>query len=140
MIDISSSTINITLWGPTTKKEGKQLHEMYHLKHVVVLAIKNGRVTKYNRKVISTLERTHLFINPRIKEEKQLTSWFEQNGTDVTPSNTRPLDGPLLLARKKIVDIEQKTTNVKQTFQCTLKATVQYIKKNHYAIHLAPLS
>lgn len=31
MVDVSTSTINVTLWGQAAMKEGAQLQEIYHL-------------------------------------------------------------------------------------------------------------
>ena len=91
-MDISSSTINVTLWGPTAKNEGTRLQEMYHLHDVVVLAIKTGKATEYNGKVISTLASTQLFINLDIEEETKLRLWFHHNGKDILSSTTQAID------------------------------------------------
>ena len=71
-MDMTSCTINVTLWGPTTQKEGTRLQEMYYLHNVVVLAIKIGKAIEYNGKVIRSLASTQLFINPDIEEAKKL--------------------------------------------------------------------
>ena len=54
MVDVSTSTINVTFWGQATMKEGAQLQEMYHLQKSIVLVIKGGRLEKYNGRVVST--------------------------------------------------------------------------------------
>ena len=95
LMDIYLSTINVTLWGPTTQKEGTQHQEMYHLHNVVVLAIKIGKATEYNAKVISTLANTQLFIIPDIEETTKLRLWFDDNGKDILTSSTQTIDVPL---------------------------------------------
>ena len=116
LVDLSSSTINVTLWGPTTQKEGSQLQEMYHLHQVVVLAIKTGKATEYNGKVISTLGSTQLFINPDIEEATQLRIWFDHNGKDILSSSTHIVDVPLQIRRKIIIETKGETMNVSQPF------------------------
>ncbi|XP_059075472.1 replication protein A 70 kDa DNA-binding subunit A-like [Cryptomeria japonica] len=139
LMDMSPCTINVTLWVPTTQKEGTQLQEMYHSHHVVALAIKSGRVTKDNGKVISTLASTHLFTDPSIEETKQLKSRLEQNGGDVISSSTETIDVPLQITRKTIVDIEEQTMHSKQPVQHIVKATIRFIKSNSIFYPSCPL-
>lgn len=80
LLDMSTFTINVTLWGRATQKEGAQLQELYHVQKSLVLAIKNVRITEYNGKVVSTLVTTQFFINPEIEETTQVQAWFAQDG------------------------------------------------------------
>ena len=138
-MDISSSTINVTLWGPTAKNEGTRLQEMYHLHDVVVLAIKTGKATEYNGKVISTLASTQLFINPNIEEAKKIKLWFVDIGKDMLPLSTEAIDAPLKIPKKLIIEIEVETMNVSQPFLYIVKATIQFIKTNSIYYPSCPL-
>lgn len=105
ILDMSTSTIDVTLWGPTTQKEGTKLQHMYHSEQAIVLAIKNGCVSDYNGKVISTFVTKHLSIDPNIEEAKQLKTWYAQNGANIVPSSTKFDDMPPIITRMTIANI-----------------------------------
>ena len=72
MVDVSTSTINVTLWGQAAMKEDAQLQEMYHLLKSIMLVIKGGHLVEYNGRVVSTLATSQILVNPDIDEANQL--------------------------------------------------------------------
>ncbi|XP_057872685.1 replication protein A 70 kDa DNA-binding subunit C-like [Cryptomeria japonica] len=51
LLDMSRTTIEVTIWGAPSKKEGVQLQQKYYLQETTILAIKSGRVCEYNGKI-----------------------------------------------------------------------------------------
>ncbi|XP_057847285.2 replication protein A 70 kDa DNA-binding subunit A-like [Cryptomeria japonica] len=82
LLDMSRTTIEVTIWGAPSEKEGVQLQQKYYLQETIILAIKSGRVCEYNGKVLSTSSNTHLILNPAILEANKLRTWFDQNLSD----------------------------------------------------------
>ncbi|XP_057831240.2 replication protein A 70 kDa DNA-binding subunit A-like [Cryptomeria japonica] len=82
LLDMSQTTIEVTIWGAPSKTEGVQLQQKYYLQETTILAIKSGRVCEYNGKVLSTSSNTHLILNPTILEANKLRTWFDQNVSD----------------------------------------------------------
>ena len=66
--DMSCYSIDITLWLENCQIEGAKLTNLRVLKTPPTLAIKGGRVTKFNGRTIGTTSNTSLFINPIIEE------------------------------------------------------------------------
>lgn len=125
---MSSSTVTVTLWGKTSQIEGSQLQEMYHLQKVTVLAIKNGRIAEYNSKVVNTLATSQLFINPDIKEAKQLQSWIATNGLDILLPQSDFVGPSTILKQHTISSIIEDPSRTLQPLHCIVKATLVFIK------------
>ena len=71
--DMSSYTIDVTLWGVMCKK--------HNLEHSItnsfpIIAIKAGKVTNFNKISTTTTFSSQIFINPDIKETEDLRTWF----------------------------------------------------------------
>ena len=64
---MSGYSIDITLWGGHWKIEGAELANLCSLTTPPALAIKGGRVTKFNRKIVGTISNNTIFINPKIE-------------------------------------------------------------------------
>ena len=65
---MSGYNIDITIWGDHFQIEGFELANIHGLDTPPALAIKGGRVTKFNGKTVGTISNSTLFINPKIKE------------------------------------------------------------------------
>ena len=66
--DMSRNSIDITLWGDHFQIEGAKLASLRGLPTSPVVAIKGGRVTKFNRKTVGTISNTNVFINTDIEQ------------------------------------------------------------------------
>ncbi|XP_059068710.1 replication protein A 70 kDa DNA-binding subunit A-like [Cryptomeria japonica] len=71
--DLSNSTIDINLWGPTTVQNGLELKNMLTNDSVVILALRNARVGYFNGKLINITAASTLHINPTFPEAEHLT-------------------------------------------------------------------
>ncbi|XP_057854452.2 replication protein A 70 kDa DNA-binding subunit A-like [Cryptomeria japonica] len=79
LVDMTRTTIYITLWGTMAEKEGTELQRRHYLQETTTLAIKSGCVCEFDGKVIRTTFNIGLFIDPPIEELTQLKDWFNQN-------------------------------------------------------------
>ncbi|XP_059068206.1 replication protein A 70 kDa DNA-binding subunit A-like [Cryptomeria japonica] len=50
LVDMTRTTIDVTLWGAMVEKEGTELERRHYLQETTTLAIKNGRVCEFNGK------------------------------------------------------------------------------------------
>ena len=83
MLDLSHTTIDVTLWGVAAEQEGSNLQQKYYLQELVVLVIKNWRTSKFNGRVITTLSNTSFLIDSKIQETEKIKIWYEQNFTNL---------------------------------------------------------
>ncbi|XP_057865429.2 replication protein A 70 kDa DNA-binding subunit A-like [Cryptomeria japonica] len=105
LLDMSRTTIEVTLRGPPSEKEGSQLQQKYYLQETTILVIKSGRVCEYNGKVLSTSRNTHLILNPEILEAEKLRTEFDQNVSDTHKNLVKYVDLPPPITRMTISGI-----------------------------------
>ena len=79
--DMSSYTIEVTLWGVMCKKHNLEHHSITI--SFPIIAIKDGKVTDFNKISITTTFSSQIFINPDIKETEDLRTWFESPQTSI---------------------------------------------------------
>ena len=139
MVDVSTSTINVTLWGQVAMKEGAQLQEMYHLQKSTVLVIKGGRLAEYNGRVVSTLATSQILVNLDIDEANQLQSWFSEHGHTFLATTPTLLDSPIILARKTITNIEEECSTSLKPLQYIVKATLVFVVRKKFCYPSCPL-
>ena len=77
---MSGYSIDITLWGEHCQIEGVKLSNLRGLPTPPAVAIKGGRVTDFNGKIVGTISNTTVFINPKIEDTSVLQKWFHDNG------------------------------------------------------------
>ena len=65
---MSRNSIDITLWGDHFQIEGAELANLRGLPTPPAVAIKGGRVTDFNGKIIGTISNNTVFINPKIEQ------------------------------------------------------------------------
>ncbi|KAL6548103.1 Rpa1ap [Orobanche hederae] len=85
--DQSERSVELTLWGDFSNREGHQLQEMVDNGTFPILAVKAGKVNDFSGKSISTISATQLFINPDCPEANTLRDWFDRGGKH-TPSHS----------------------------------------------------
>ena len=69
---MSGYSIGITLWGENFQIEGAELANLRGLPMPPAVAIKGGRVTSFNGKIVGTISNTTVFINPKIEQTSVL--------------------------------------------------------------------
>lgn len=79
LVDMTRTTIDVTLRGAMAKREGTEIEQRHYLQETTTLAIKNGSVCEFNGKVIGTTFNTSLTIDPLIEELAQLKDWYNQS-------------------------------------------------------------
>ena len=70
--DMSRNSIDITLWGDHCQIEGAKIVSLHGLPTPPAVAIKGGRVTEFNEKIVGTISNTTIFINPDIEQNSIL--------------------------------------------------------------------
>ena len=75
LCDMSSYSIDITLWGEHCQIERAELASLHGLPTPLAVAIKGGRVTHFNGKTVGTISNTTVFITQKLK-----TLHFSKNG------------------------------------------------------------
>ena len=67
--DMSSYTIEVTLWGVMCKKHNLEHHSITN--SFPIIAIKAGKVTNFNKISITTTFSSQIFVNPDINDIKE---------------------------------------------------------------------
>ncbi|XP_059064987.1 replication protein A 70 kDa DNA-binding subunit A-like [Cryptomeria japonica] len=70
--DMSTLTIDVNLWGPSSEQVGNDLKNMHTSGTFVILAIQNARVGYFNEKLINASASTTFEIDPSIPEVEPL--------------------------------------------------------------------
>ncbi|XP_059078107.1 replication protein A 70 kDa DNA-binding subunit A-like [Cryptomeria japonica] len=127
--DLSSSTIDINLWGPMVEQKGLEVKNMLTNDSVVILALRNARVGYFNGKLINITAATTLHINPSFPEAELL----KLKGKDpllVVPfiAETIHIDGKY--TRMTISSICERMSVKLETIQTTLLVILHFVNVN----------
>lgn len=77
---MSSTSIDVTLWGILERKEGNQIYQQYEQHQETMIVVKNGRISHYNGKVVTTSTATTLAVDPNIEEAQKIWDWYDRIG------------------------------------------------------------
>jgi len=137
LVDTSSNTIEMTLWGERAENPGWLPEDN------PVIAIKGVKVSEYNNRTLTCLTSTQIELNPELPESAKLAAWWNStrghlNVFSLTQSNftpgmggDAPARGPL--ERKTLSDIKASATlfaaNPKGPPTYEAKATVSQFKR-----------
>ncbi|XP_062230519.1 replication protein A 70 kDa DNA-binding subunit C-like isoform X2 [Phragmites australis] len=78
--DMSGRSVEITFWGKFCDAEGHQLQLQCDSGLNPILALKNGRVTEFSGRSVSSISSTQLKINPDFPEAERLRHWYVTEG------------------------------------------------------------
>jgi replication factor A1 len=79
LLDQSLSSVNVTFWG----EQAEQYNET-ELSNNVVIAIKGAKVGDFGGRTLSSGFNSQIFVNPDIKETKELKHWYESKGANAS--------------------------------------------------------
>ncbi|XP_059064563.1 replication protein A 70 kDa DNA-binding subunit E-like [Cryptomeria japonica] len=134
--DLSSSTIDINLWGPMAEQKGLELKNMFTNDSVLILALRNARVGYFNGKLINITVATTLHINPSFPKVELLTLRGKDPLLDVPfVAETIHIDGRY--TRVTISSIHEQMSIKSETIQTTLLAVLQFVNVNDQNLYYA---
>ncbi|KAK1263080.1 hypothetical protein QJS04_geneDACA013454 [Acorus gramineus] len=144
MKDISSRSVELTLWGEFCNREGLELQQMVDSGFSPVLALKAGRVNDFSGKSIGTISSTQLFINPEFPEARRLRDWFDTGGKDAA---THSISRDVAPGTKQN-EIRKWVSQIKEDGLgrsdkpdwITVKATITFIKTDNFCYTACPLT
>ena len=110
LCNMSSYSIDITLWGENCQIQGDELSSLRGLPTPPTVEITSGCVTDCNGKIVGTISNTTIFINPNIEKISVLQKWFHDNGFhSASPSLSQKFNASHSASRK-IITINQLQT------------------------------
>ncbi|XP_059075267.1 replication protein A 70 kDa DNA-binding subunit C-like [Cryptomeria japonica] len=124
--DLSSFTIDINLWGPTSGQRGHDLKNMLSPDVVLILVVSNGRVGYFNRKVVNMTFATTLHINPPFPEAEplMLRGSLPLHPHDFSSGFTH-IDGRY--NRMTIASIRERMSAILETIQTTMVDVIRFV-------------
>lgn len=140
--DMSSCSIEVTLWGNFCNAEGQTLQNMCDSGLFPVLAVKSGRVNDFNGKSIGTISSCQLFIEPDFPDARRLKEWYDKEGK-TTPS--------VSISREAVgignVDVHKTISQIKdeklgtseKPDWITVTATIPLVKNENFCYAACPL-
>ncbi|KAF4377891.1 hypothetical protein F8388_018492 [Cannabis sativa] len=140
--DMSGRSVELTLWGGFCNAEGQRLQNMCDSGVFPVLAVKFGRISDFNGKVVGTISSSQLFIEPDFPEAHSLKEWFDKEGKNApSVSISRDLVGSGRTdVRKTISQIkDEKLGTSEKPDWITVSATVSFIKVDNFCYTACPL-
>ncbi|KAL6624796.1 hypothetical protein ACP70R_032117 [Stipagrostis hirtigluma subsp. patula] len=78
--DMSSRSVEITLWGAFCDAEGHQLQSLCDVDSNPVLTLKGGCISDFRGRSVCTIRSTQLKINPDFPEAERLRHWYVTEG------------------------------------------------------------
>ncbi|KAG6515042.1 replication protein A 70 kDa DNA-binding subunit A-like [Zingiber officinale] len=141
--DLSSLSVEITLWGEFCNREGRQIEEKLDSGLFPVLAVKAGKVSDFSGKSVGTISSTQLFIDPILPETHILREWFDGEGKDAS-SNSISRDMmpglPSNDCRKTVSQIKgEGLGRGNKPDWVTVKASISFIKTDNFCYTACPL-
>ncbi|KAL7599252.1 hypothetical protein Lser_V15G22809 [Lactuca serriola] len=142
--DMSTRSIELTLWGDFCNKEGQTLQEMSDSGEFPILAVKSARACDFNGKTLTSIVSSQLSINPDFPEAKKLKTWFESVGKN-TPSVSMSLNSlsnstthPDSFKTISQIKDEKLGTSEKPDY-ITINATIWHMKLENFYYTACPL-
>lgn len=83
LVDQSLKTVTLTLWGATAEGAGAEIETLANVGgEAPIIAVSACRVGSYNGVSVSSLQRSHVVINPpALPEAVALRAWWESEGS-----------------------------------------------------------
>lgn len=73
--DISSYSIEVTLWGHHCENEGQQILNLFRESKTIILLIKSAHLLSWSGKSLDTIFSTNVLINPNLTETTDMFTW-----------------------------------------------------------------
>lgn len=131
LVDNSSFSIRMTLWGKTANAfEGQS---------ETVVAFKGVKVSDFGGRSLSLLASGSMALNPDIDEAFKLKGWYDAQGKDDTFATHSAVMGSVATGGKKqdfktVAQIHEEQIGMSEEAEYyTLKATVIYVKQDTFA-------
>lgn len=140
--DMSGRSVELTLWGNFCNDDGLRLQHMCDSGVFPILAVKAGRVSDFNGKVVGTISTTQLFIEPDFPEAHRLKEWFEKEGknTQSVSISRDSLSVGRADIRKTVSQIKDEGLGTKEKPDwITVSATIVYIKCDNFCYTACPI-
>ena len=95
--------MDVTLWGEHCHIQGKEISTLFSAGTKPILATKGGHVTEFNGKIIGTMSKSIVLINPYIQQRHKLQMWSEKDSLESPCSSltARYANDPIHLKIKK---------------------------------------
>ncbi|GMQ03791.1 hypothetical protein CsSME_00049450 [Camellia sinensis var. sinensis] len=123
--DKSGRNVELTLWGNFCNAEGLEMQKMCDSGLFPVLAVKSGRVSEFNGKVVGTISSSQLIIEPDFSEARRLNEWFEKEGEIIFIGRTD--------VRKTISQIkDEKLGTSEKPDWITVSAAMSFMKVDNF--------
>ncbi|XP_057856714.2 replication protein A 70 kDa DNA-binding subunit A-like [Cryptomeria japonica] len=136
--DMSTLTIDVNLWGPSSEKLGNDLKNMHTSGTFVILVVQNARVGYFNGKVINTSASTAFEINPSIPEAEPLRLRGPiQQSLDPHPSALHCKNNQY--QRMSIASILQRLSVMPEAIETTIIAVLRFVKEDPFYYIACPL-
>ncbi|GLJ27148.1 hypothetical protein SUGI_0532230 [Cryptomeria japonica] len=136
--DMSTLTIDVNLWGPSSKQLGNDLKNMHTFGTFVILAVQNARVGYFNGKVINASASTAFEINPSIPEAEPLRLRGPiQQSLNPHPSALHHKNNQY--QRMSIASILQHLSVMSEAIETTITAVLRFIKEDPFYYTACPL-
>ncbi|XVF52240.1 hypothetical protein PTKIN_Ptkin05aG0003200 [Pterospermum kingtungense] len=139
--DMSGQSIELTLWGAFCDVEGQKLQSLCDSGEFPVLAVKTGRVSDFNGKVVGTVSTTQLFIDPDFAEAHRLKEWFISEGRSTHVSISRKTSSVRRAANRKMISQikDEKLGTSEKPDWITVIATIANIKLDNFCYTACPI-
>ncbi|GLJ12465.1 hypothetical protein SUGI_0191610 [Cryptomeria japonica] len=122
--DMSTLTIDVNLWGPSSEQLGNDLKNMHTFGTFVILAVQNARVGYFNGKVINASASIAFEINPSILEAEPLCLRGPiQQSLDPHPSAFHCKNNQY--QRMSIASILQRLSVMPEAIETTITAVIK---------------
>eukprot|EP01018_Ginkgo_biloba_P022363 Gb_14632 [translate_table: standard] len=140
--DMSSRSVEVTMWGALCNKEGQQLQELCDSGAFPVLAVKSGRINEFSGKSVGTISTSQLFINPEFPEAHRLRDWFDREGKNIASQSLTKegASGGRVDMRKMVSQIKDEGLGRSEKPDwIAVKATISFIKVDNFCYTACPL-
>ncbi|GLJ50360.1 hypothetical protein SUGI_1073090 [Cryptomeria japonica] len=127
--DMSTLTIDVNLWGSSSKRLGNDLKNMHASGTFVILVVQNARVGYFNGKVINISTSTTFKINPSIPKADPLGLRGPVKQS-LDPHSSGVHDKNSQYQRMTIASILQHLSIVPETIETTITTILRFIKED----------
>ncbi|GLJ17605.1 hypothetical protein SUGI_0306560 [Cryptomeria japonica] len=136
--DMSTLTIDVNLWGPSSEQLGNDLKNMHTSGTFVILVVQNARVGCFNGKVINASASIAFEINPSIPEAEPLRLRGPiQQSLDPHPSALHCKNNQY--QRMSIASILQCLSVMPEAIETTITTVLRFIKEDPFYYTACPL-
>ncbi|XP_057855827.2 replication protein A 70 kDa DNA-binding subunit A-like [Cryptomeria japonica] len=138
IIDMSTLTIDVNLWGPSSEQLGSDLKNMHTSGTFIILAVQNARVGYFNEKFINVSASTTFEINPSIPEAEPLRlrgivqQCLDPHSSAIHYKNNQ-------YQRMSIASILQCFSIMPETIETTITTILRFIKEEPFYYTTCPL-